>query len=667
MNNKNIYIYTIIVATLVATIIWICIPKRYTAQTKIADEYKETDLAVGLDKISAHLKEINNKDNTGINDIEVYCHMLKGNDFAKKISEKKLSKSQLTYGEYLKVKDPIEEIKSNIEYNLSTKEQALTIQFKDKNPYIASEILDSITSELQNTITQSRHKLANSILKDALKEEKKSYNTYKAALISKAKYADSHQNIETEQENQEYTYLDNETKDAFAQFEKAQDKRIRQEMLCKRAYCSFAIIKKNVVPTDFDSNILSYIFAFNAISIIFIFILREYIKVRNRIRYVQGDVFSPWVLTVGIWGVNLSLYFLQSDTLYPIQQKFWNCLIVWIPLFLITSIISATISNSATATFEESNKNIFNKQVFNILWAISMILSPLYLYKVMKIVLQFSTTDLLYNIRMLAVSGEAGSLLLNSVQAINLALFICAVWHFSDVSKLKFIAIIIANFVVEFAMMEKSGILVMILSTLFVLHQKKRIKVRTIGITLGLTIVLFFLINSSKESQHQESTTFLEFFGMYVTSPAVAFGYLNEDLNQYFGINTFSQIYQYLNAFGFNFRYITRIQEFVYVPVPTNVYTIFQPFYEDFGVTGVGVFACIYGFIFGWIYGKYKAGNSYCKLLYTYCVEIIIIQFYNENFLQNLFMSVGIIVWTFLLTQRTIILEKSKYDGKNIN
>ena len=287
-----------------------------------------------------------------------------------------------------------------------------------------------------------------------------------------------------------------------------------------------------------------------------------------------------------------------------------------------------------------------------------MILSPLYLYNVIKIVSQFSTSDLLYNIRILAVSGNAGSLLLNSVQAINIVLFITAIWLFPKVSKFKLITIILANFTVEFALMEKSGILVMILSTLFVLHQKKTIKVRTIGLVLASTIVLFFLINASKESKQEESATFLDFFGMYVTSPAVAFGYLDQDLNNYFGINTFSQVYQYLDVvFGLHLQYTNRLQEIVFVPVPTNVYTIFQPFYEDFGTTGVGLFAIIYGFIFGWIYGKYKAGNTYSKLLYTYCVEIIIIQFYNENFLQNLFMSVGIIVWSFLVSQKSIVVK----------
>ena len=175
---------------------------------------------------------------------------------------------------------------------------------------------------------------------------------------------------------------------------------------------------------------------------------------------------------------------------------------------------------------------------------------------------------------------------------------------------------------------------------------------RSIMVTLACTVAFFYFFNMSKETENQDTTSFVDFFAMYITTPPVAFGRLKENVFCQFGSNTFGQVYMYLNAFGFNFDYTERIQEFVQVPVLTNVYTIFQPFYTDFGVTGVFVFGLIYGALFGYIYALFKSGNSSCKLLYTYLVEVIIIQFYNENLMQNLYLSVTFTIWAILLTTK---------------
>ena len=43
------------IATLIAILVWIVVPKDYTAFTKLSDEYKETELAIGLNAIQAHI------------------------------------------------------------------------------------------------------------------------------------------------------------------------------------------------------------------------------------------------------------------------------------------------------------------------------------------------------------------------------------------------------------------------------------------------------------------------------------------------------------------------------------------------------------------------------------------------------------------------------------
>ena len=69
--KRHPYIVTTIIATLLALVVWLLVPKEYTAITKLSDEYKEVDLAIGLDKIKAQIKNVSGGANKGLNDFEV--------------------------------------------------------------------------------------------------------------------------------------------------------------------------------------------------------------------------------------------------------------------------------------------------------------------------------------------------------------------------------------------------------------------------------------------------------------------------------------------------------------------------------------------------------------------------------------------------------------------
>lgn len=658
MAKKNHIVITVIAAIL-AIVVWILVPTKYAAQVIISDEYKETDLSVGLNKFTANLNKVLNKANSGQNDIEIYSKVLETEDFAKKILQKKVNGTGKTYAEYLDCNDAVDELLSNLNYVISTKRQTLKIQFADKDPLVAAQILDSITTELQIHINRYRRSIAMSNLDNVKRQRIDAFVAYDRAQKAYAAFSDSHKESSLKSEETKLQSLENDVKEKYDIYSKIVTKCVRYEMLLNRSYVSFAFVEPCSVPTAPEKNVWEYILSFVFMANLLTFGWNVYQKRKPLRLFFTGDAFSPWSLTVGIWAIDILLCYLQQDMLYPIKSKLWYCLVLWIPLFCGSSMIFCSLSKNKEDVVHNGAPHI-DMLVYNVLWCVSMCLSPMYLYKVMSIVLQFDTENLLYNIRLLAVSGQGTSLILNAGQAINIALFISSVWLYPKISKFRMATVIIAFLIVEFAMMEKSGILIMILSTMFVLHQKNVVKLRTIAIVLMSTVVLFYFVNMSKVEKDANSATFLDFFGMYVTTPAVAFSYLTQDITSQFGMNTFAQVYQYVNILGFDFKYVERIQEFMFVPIPTNVYTIFQPFYEDFGIIGVGYFAVVYGSLFGWIYGKYLNGNSYSKLLYTYIVEIVIIQFYNENLLQNLFLSVGFVFWTFVLSQRTIVLKEKR-------
>lgn len=372
--------------------------------------------------------------------------------------------------------------------------------------------------------------------------------------------------------------------------------------------------------------------------------------------YKVGNLFSPWNLTIFIWLGWLLLFEVEGHIMDPLGDKFFTSLMLWLIIFIGSSVFTYYLncrSHDVPPPDQPLAPFHLNIKVFDCLLALSTVITPIFAYNILKMVLMFDTQDLLYNIRLVAVYGDTHLGILNYAQVINLSLFIVAVWNVAVVGKKKIALIVILNLISQLAVMEKSGILIMILSTLFVLYEKGKIRLYSIISTFGAVILLFFFFNMMKEEQstNEESMPFLDFLGMYVLSPAVAYERLLEDVSTQFGSHTFQTIYLFLSRFGVDVEVNNRLLDFVFVPILTNVYTIFQPFYEDFGQRGVAMFALVYGTLFGVIYTHYRRGSIFARCVYTYLCEVIIIQFYNENLLQNLVMFVQIAFFLYILVQ----------------
>ena len=193
--RKHPYIVATVIATLLAVVVWLCVPKKYTAVTKISDEYKEVDLAIGLDVYSARIKNAFVSANLGMNNIETYCQAIKTDDFARFISHVQVPDKGMTYGQYLGKKDTIEAVKGNINYIISNRQQTLLIGFSDKDALIASQMLDSVTAHLQDIVTNYRRYIDKHILHSVEQELAEAKTMFDEAEKAYSLFADSHQRL----------------------------------------------------------------------------------------------------------------------------------------------------------------------------------------------------------------------------------------------------------------------------------------------------------------------------------------------------------------------------------------------------------------------------------------------------------------------------------------
>ena len=372
-----------------------------------------------------------------------------------------------------------------------------------------------------------------------------------------------------------------------------------------------------------------------------------------------GDTFSPWTITTAVWLAIVVMFQFQGDLLYPLGDQFYTCLALWVPLFCASALITYHVlprSNADAGTIAQSPP--ISTVVFNTLYVISMVITPLYLYKIIQVVTMFDTADMLSNIRLLAVYGDESYGFLNYSYVMNQVLIVVGLWRYPKIPLWQLLTIITAGLMSAFAIMEKGMLFFLFLSVLFVLYEKGVIKIRSIILSLATIVLLFFVINSARsfteDADPNDAIPFLDFFAIYVLSPSVAFEQVTEDLTPLFGSHTFATIYLFLNRFGGDYELNSKLQEFVWVPLPTNVFTVFQPFFEDFKYRGVAFFAVFYGFFSGWCYRLMRNGSGVGKCLYVYVVYVLVLQFFQENVMMSLVPVMQFILFVVLIMQQNI-------------
>lgn len=374
-----------------------------------------------------------------------------------------------------------------------------------------------------------------------------------------------------------------------------------------------------------------------------------------------GDTFSPWTITTSVWLAILVMFQFQGDLLYPLGPQFYTCLTLWVPLFCISSLVTYHVlpKSAATRTTIATPPEI-STTLFNVIYAISMVITPLYLYKIIQVVTMFDTADMLNNIRLLAVFGDEKYGFLNYSYVMNQVLIVVGLWRYPKIPLWQLLTIVLAGLMSAFAIMEKGMLFFLFLSVLFVLYEKNVIKIRSIILSLVSIVLLFFIINSARsfteDADPESSIPFLDFFAIYVLSPSVAFEQVTKDLTPQFGSHTFQTIYLFLNRFGGDYELNSKLQEFVWVPLPTNVFTVFQPFFQDFEYKGVAIFAVFYGFFSGMCYRMMRNGSGVGKCLYVYVVYVLVLQFFQENVMMSMVQVIQFIFFVVIIAQQKITI-----------
>lgn len=147
---------------------------------------------------------------------------------------------------------------------------------------------------------------------------------------------------------------------------------------------------------------------------------------------------------------------------------------------------------------------------------------------------------------------------------------------------------------------------------------------------------LGMLVNKiGASNDNTASRTALDAFLLYALSGLAAF-----DLSMVtppsleWGANVMRSPLAVLRALGFDLTVPPLVKEYVWVPEPTNVYTVFQPYVRDFGWAGAIGFLSLFGALHGMLYRRAMRGDARFAVLYGMSVYPLLMQFFQDQYMS---------------------------------
>lgn len=138
----------------------------------------------------------------------------------------------------------------------------------------------------------------------------------------------------------------------------------------------------------------------------------------------------------------------------------------------------------------------------------------------------------------------------------------------------------------------------------------------------------------------------LPMFKMYFLGPLAAYDWaINGGLPGTGGAMTFRTPLAVLRALGFEYQVPDLIQPWAQTKLTGNVYTVFTPYYRDFGAVGLAVVLGLLGLLHGWVYKQAMNGQALMIVVNAILFYALVMQFFQDQYFSLLSQWGQIVAW----------------------
>lgn len=137
----------------------------------------------------------------------------------------------------------------------------------------------------------------------------------------------------------------------------------------------------------------------------------------------------------------------------------------------------------------------------------------------------------------------------------------------------------------------------------------------------------------------------------YLEGPVLAFDrFYNSEYTHTWGENTF----RFFIAILYESNIIEKppadiVNEWILVPYPTNVFTVFYQYVMDFGKTGCWIIMFLFGLLHTWMFYRSKTSDNHFKLLTAYSYYPLLMVFFQDQYVSLLSFWIQLWMYSFLV------------------
>ncbi len=357
----------------------------------------------------------------------------------------------------------------------------------------------------------------------------------------------------------------------------------------------------------------------------------------------RRDAAHPGVLVTTLWGLLLTLFQVLPHSMSPVSMSTTLVVLGGATMFWAGSIL---VEDGDTVPFPRDRwKPTFMRPTF--FW-FALLGLPVYVLRALEVAESANLTELWFVNLRIALSFDEDGFLTYGVLAYLVPVAFASTLVELACSRSKLFerrGWIVFAASIGYAVLStgRTYLLLLLVSVAFVILIQRRATARQIlyaGV-LGIIAVFFgvgVLANKvAVDVIEGVNKTPVDALALYLFSPLSALDVVfSAGMKLDWGLNVFRSPLAVLRALGADATVVPLVKEYVFVPDPTNVYTVYLPYLQDFGVPGAMAAMLMLGAAQAYLYARSKTQDPRLVIAFALSVYPLSMQFFQDQYFSLL-------------------------------